>query len=114
MNINSIQDVNLKFTDKINIGYQNLTVTSDTIATKLTIPTKANYAIIRVVADSGTSNKALVIRFRMDGTDPTSSEGMPIGDKESFDINETQNLANFRVISIEASKTHNLYILYFE
>lgn len=112
--INNIQDVNLKFTDKINIGYEKLAVDSHTTAVKLTVPAKANYAILRLVADATTTDKTLVIRFRMDGTAPTTAEGMPIGDKESFDISETQNLTNFRAISIEASKTHYLYILYFE
>ena len=55
------------------LGYQQLT-TALSAATALTVPAGTKQAFIRVYAASGT----LGVRYRDDGTAPTTSVGMPL------------------------------------
>ncbi len=75
---------------------------------KLTVPTNAKYALI--VPESDADGTA--IRYWLDGSAPTTTQGIPRGDLAAFDIVEKQNLINFRVIQAQAG-THNLQVQYF-
>ena len=87
-----------------NTGYQQITVTG---ATSLTLPASGSTeaALIRT---SGSN-----LRFRLDGTAPTSSTGYLINqsDTQGFWIWGLGNLINFKCI--QASGTAVVDVLYF-
>ena len=56
------------------LGYQQITDLS--VATKLTVPAGATVALIEAEAED--------VRYRDDGTDPTSSVGMPVAKGTTF------------------------------
>jgi hypothetical protein len=88
------------------ISNQQLTV--DGTVAKLTVPTNAKYALI--VPESSATGTA--IRYWLDGSIPTTTEGIPRGNLDAFDIVEKQNLENFRITQAQAG-THNLQVQYF-
>lgn len=93
----------------IAIGYQKLAVTG-TVA-NLTVPSDARYALIVVESDAtGTA-----IRYLETATQPlvTSSNGIPRGNLDAFDVQGYQNLTNFRVIQTQ-SGIHNLNVQYYK
>lgn len=75
---------------------------------KLTIPTGARYALINV--ESSATGKA--IRFWLDGSAPTTTNGLFKANNEAFDITEFSNLENFKAIQAQAG-THKLMVQYF-
>lgn len=72
------------------LGYQQLAL-SATVAGGLTVPDGANYA--RIVPNAA-------IRYRDDGTDPTSSVGLPVTANTAFDY--SGKLSALRLISASA------------
>ncbi len=84
------------------VGYEKLTV--DNTVKSLTVPTDADRALM--VLEDGK------IRFRMDGTAPTASEGLPFAINDSYTVMGEFNLANFKAIRTDAA-SGTLYILYF-
>ncbi len=108
------------------VGYRKLTVT-DAAAVGFAdiadpdaggplaagLPPGAQYAICVLEADNADVDKARVGRFRCDATAPTAAEGMPVGDNGSFEIKGTDNLNNFKIIGINAGKTHTLRIEFY-
>lgn len=76
----------------------------------LTIPSGATYCEIRVES-SNTATPAL--RYWMDGSTPTASEGMPLSNLDLMDILNAQNMVNFKVIQTGAG-THTLSIQYYK
>jgi len=75
------------------VGYQQLTV--DNTARALTIPTSANRCII-------TSQDA-TYRWRDDGTDPTSTVGMPITNGQTLTLDDAGSMSAFRAIRTTAT-----------
>jgi len=69
-------------------GYQQLTVS--TTAVGLTVPDGARYALMKL-------NDANLFRWRDDGTDPTSTVGMPLPD-QGDEFFYTGKLKRFRAI----------------
>ena len=105
-------------TDKIFISQQTLEITGTT-AQYLTVPDKANYAIIRFEADSSAVDKTKIVRTILGGdavvaTTISATEGMPFGDLETVEINERSNLESFRVLAIVNTDTSIATIWYFE
>lgn len=95
--MNNTQDLILSSLNNKNyaISHEVLTVTS---LISLTVPVNANYALLTVEA----STNADGIRFWVDGTAPTSTDGILRKDGSGFDIKSLQNLRNFRAIGVNA------------
>jgi|GEM_PF-2313621 len=93
------------------IGYELLTVVSTEVAQLANIPPKAKKAIMFVEADATAANQTKVIRFKC-GEDPTANLGMPAGNNGVFECGRAYNLTRFRVIGIEAGKTHKIQVQY--
>jgi hypothetical protein len=93
------------------IGYEELTVTAGS-AVSLTPPDKAKKAILVMEADQSTTNLRKVARYKVGDVAPTSSEGIPISDEAVFEIGMLFNLNRFKVIGIQAGKTHKIQVEY--
>ena len=78
------------------LGYQQ--ITSLASAAALTVPTGATVAVIQAEAQS--------IRWRDDGTNPTTSVGMVLAAGESLFF--TGSLSGFRAIEVAASAKLNI------
>ncbi len=83
-------------------GFQHLPVGST--AVKLTVPTNARYAMVRVMDDN--------IRFRDDGPTASSATGYPLREKEEIEIISREQLAAFNAIS--TGGTASLAVRYYE
>lgn len=79
------------------VGYQQLTSLAS--ATKLTVPAKADYAIA--------VPEVQAIRYRDDGTAPTTAIGMLVGTGQAFTICGAQ-LNVIQIIQATASATLNV------
>ena len=90
------------------IGNQVITVTGATPQT-LTVPAQASYALIEV---ESTVTTGVVIRYWLDGSNPTTTDGIGRTNLTAFDVTEYSNLKNFKVISTGAG-THKLMVQYF-
>ena len=93
-------------------AHEVLTVGASVVS--LTLPTNPNtneviakYALITVEGADVTDG----MRFWMDGSAPTSTDGLLRLDGSVFDITETSNLSNFKAIGVNAGAT--LQIQYF-
>ncbi len=85
------------------VGYQKLDVSTNVV--ELTIPSEANRAVI--VCEEGK------IRFRDDGGDPASDEGMPLFINQGLEVKGETALEQFKAIRAETSDA-TLYILYYK
>ncbi|MFN8414813.1 MAG: hypothetical protein U0U66_00630 [Cytophagaceae bacterium] len=97
------------------IGYEDLSIYS-MYPSGLSYPEKTAYALIVVEADTSTSNKAEVLRFRefdSQNMPPTDYSGMPLGHLSIYEVKGAHNLAHFQAIGIEQNKVHTLRIQYF-
>ena len=97
------------------VDYEKLSV-GDAAVVTLNVPASAQKAILTVIGDATAANSDRVIHFREDGNNPTtgtSGEGMPIGDNGTYTILSADNLANFKMIGIEAGKTHSVRVQYY-
>lgn len=99
--------------ERIAIGKQVLSF-DDSPAVALTIPTGATYAEVSLVADATVASTSNVARFWTDGSTPTATEGLSRNHLAAWDIIGGDNLANFKIIGVEAGKTHVLNVLYFK
>lgn len=79
------------------------------------IPPGAMSALCVLEADAAQVNAPRVCRFRYEdaATLPTANDGMPVGDNGTFEINGTDNIANFDIIGIVGGNTHTLHITWF-
>lgn len=95
------------------VGYENLTF-DDTAggAALASIPDGANRALFTVECDAGTTDTSQVVRFREDGTAPTTSEGFSLGKNDAYEIKGIVNITNFKIIAIE-NLTQSIKVLYF-
>lgn len=94
------------------VGYESIDV-DETAAEGLTIPGGASQALIAIEASSTATNPDRVVRWRADGTSPTTAEGMPLGDNGSLLVKNTTDLGNIEFIGIEAGKTHKVRVSYY-
>lgn len=97
-------------TDNGAISHEVLTLNNAGVFS-LTPPVNAQYALI-VVEEVGSSGSSKVVRYFLDGTNPTASVGIVRGDGDAFDISGKVNLDNFRVIKV-AGGNHTLTVQYF-
>lgn len=77
------------------------------------MPEFAKSALITVEADATSSPQNLVIRFWESGDAPTTTDGIPLGHLDTYEIVNIQNLANFKVIATDGTKSHKLQILFY-
>jgi len=93
------------------IGQQKITV-DETAAVSLTPTSGANSAII-TLEDGASATPTKSCRFYESGTAPTAVNGVPLGNLDTYEIIGPTCLANFKIIGVEAGKTHTLQILYY-
>jgi hypothetical protein len=106
--------------ESISVGYNSLV--------SLGIPNnplwkdKLRYCQIILEADATTTTKTKAIRFVEVKTEAGSltvnaaevrAKGLPLGDLGVYEIKGVENMANFRAIGLEASKTHFLRVQYY-
>lgn len=93
------------------IGHEVLALSTGNSTALASVPNGASCALIQVeeVTTSGSSN---VIRYWMDGSAPTATEGLIRGDHEAFDIMGYDAILKFRAIRLSAN-AHKLHVQYF-
>jgi len=94
-------------------GYEDLPV-SDTEVAQLSIPENAISATISIEADGSAAEKSRVVRFKENGSDPTASSGIALGENDLYEITGRWNLESFRVIGVEAGKSHIIRVQYYQ
>jgi len=94
-------------------GYEDLTV-SDTEVAQLSVPENSISATISIEADATSTEKSRVVRFKENGSDPSANTGIALGDNDLYEISGRWNLESFRIIGIEAGKSHVLRIQYYQ
>jgi hypothetical protein len=80
------------------VSYQQLTVSGTAVA--LTVPNNANKAMIMLETDD--------IRWRDDGTAPSSTVGMYLYTGSTLQLNSLTSLNNFRAIRVNGDATLNI------
>jgi hypothetical protein len=90
------------------LSYQQLVVAGTAVA--LTVPAEAVYALISLESDA----TGVAIRFLELGakTLPTTTTGIGRSNLDAWDVIDTSNLINFRVVQTQAG-THTLNIQYY-
>lgn len=94
------------------IGKQDISF-DDSPAESLTPVDGAKSALIQVVADATAATPTKAATFYLDGSTPTATTGIVLGSLERITIDNRDNLLGFKIIGIEAGKTHTLRVLYF-
>ncbi len=84
------------------INVEKLSVGSGVVVSLALVPTGANYALITVEGDS--------MRYYLDGTDPSSTDGLKRVDGDTIDLGSEEDISGFKVIS---TGTTILQIQYF-
>ena len=94
-------------------GYEDLDV-DGTEALSLNVPTNAIAATIAVETDEvEVANRTRLIRFKINGSNPTQSSGIALGDNDIYELRGRANLLDFRVIGTESGVTTRLRIQYY-
>lgn len=87
------------------MGFQSLSVTNSS-AVAPTVPSGANMAIIGVENNS--------VRYRDDGTAPTTSIGLMVNPGNTMEIHDVVVLDATSFIAVDNSATATLSILYYQ
>ena len=85
----------------------------DAPAVSLTVPKGATYAEVSLIGDA-TAVATNTIRFWQDGSVPTATSGLSRNHLAAWDIAGGDNLVNFKIIGVEAAKTHILQVQYYK
>lgn len=85
-------------------------VPNGTVKQLTSIPLNTKFALISVTSDATTEP---VVRYWLDGTDPTASQGLIIINNQTIMISTKQNLGKFKFIQGVAG-THSLSVQYFQ
>lgn len=99
--------------DENNNGYEDLEV-DDTEAKALTVPEGAVSASVFFEVDASATNKTRALRYKENGTGPTAASGQAFGDGDVLELFGKTSLDNFKIIGIEAGKTHTLRVQYYK
>lgn len=96
-------------------GKATITVTGATAQTLLSsIPNdQTKFARISIEADATSTTQNKVLRYWESGDAPTTTLGFPLGHLDVLVIDNRQNLCNFKIISIDATKSHTLQVLFY-
>jgi hypothetical protein len=91
----------LSFDDSVAVGLPN-------------IPVNALTALIVLEASATAANPQSAAKFtEANGQTPTAAFGTPLGNLGYYTIEGKDNINNFKIIGVEAGKTHTLQITYF-
>lgn len=121
MSRTSFQDINStknilgkNYLGLVCIGKEILTVT-DAAAVKFAAVPKNGCIHAEFVVDAAASlaSQSRAIRLWQDGSTPTASQGYILGDLDSYEITNMDNINKAQFIGIDASKSHTLHIMYF-
>jgi len=95
-------------------GYEDISV--DAISIKfLRVPSAAIAATIAVENDDNqVLNKTRVVRFKINGKNPSSESGIALGDNDIFELKGIQNLKAFRVVGIHKGVKSILRVQYYK
>jgi hypothetical protein len=96
------------------IGYEAISVGDTTPMTLTKAPSSSFSAIITVEGDSTVASSSKVVRFTEDGTTPTATIGMPLGNLDTYEVQFLDNIQAFKCLGIEAGKTHSLKVQYYQ
>jgi len=96
------------------IGKEILEITDAAAVGFASIP-KNGVVSVEFVVDGagGLASQARAIRMWQDGSTPTATQGYILGDLDSYEITNIENIQKAKFIGIDASKTHSLHVLYF-
>ena len=95
------------------LGKETLTVTDSAAVGFTAIPEGTIHAELIVEAASGLAAQTKAIRTWQDGSTPTASVGYILGDLDTYEIVNIENIQKAKFIGIDSSKTHKLQIQYF-
>lgn len=98
--------------DEASGGYEDLTV-DDTVKS-LTVPENAVSASVFFEVDATASSKSRALRYKENGSAPSSTSGQAFGDGDVLEIFGKTSLNKFEIIGIEADKSHVLRIQYYK
>ena len=104
--IHAIKETNSKLSDKVCLLTENLTVSASAQSLPFTGINSADVGgVIIKVRKSGTpTDSTYLIRYtQANGSTPTASVGMWMGDGDLFEINNNSNVVSFKVISTDAT-----------
>lgn len=92
------------------IGHEVITFNAASVFS-LTVPDQARYALC-VLEEVGAAGSSKLIRYYLDGSNPTISDGIVRGDMDVFDIAGYSNIKDFKAIKIGGGN-HILTVQYF-
>ena len=93
-------------------GYEDIDI-AFAKAEKLIVPEYAVSAMIVVETDANAKNQRAV-RFKENGTNPTSNSGIGLADNDIYNITGQDNLTQFRCIATEDGVKHILRVQYYK
>ena len=96
----------------IQLGFEKIELAAGVAVGLGARPAGTKYAVIMAESDAATVDPTKIIRYRMDGVDPTITDGMPMGNLTLIEVFYEANLANLKFIRIEAL-TQTLQVFYF-
>jgi hypothetical protein len=105
--LNKIKD--LLGENSVAISHEEKVLVYNTV-TNLSVPEGVNKVLIQVESSETTN---AVVRFWEDGSKPTLTSGFFRYHNDIFDVNSSENLKKFRIISISESTT-KLFITYYK
>jgi len=88
----------------ISAGFEAVNSIDNATAKTLTVPDAARYAIVKVITAA--------IRFRDDGTAPTSASGYSVAANGEIELTSRYQLDNFKVIAVDSGAS--LEVLYYK
>lgn len=99
---------------KICVGSETISLSSS--VSKLTVPSGATTADMTLECAAGSTNVSAAARYSLDANAPSatiSSTGMPIGDYDTIEISNPNNLQAFKIISADGV-TKYLKVIYYK
>ena len=80
-------------------GYESITVADTAIGITSTLYSATSYKALRAIVTAETAQ----MRYRMDGSDPTASEGHLLNPFDALMLENSDQIAAFRAIRVSAS-----------
>lgn len=99
------------------VGQQTIAVSNAamSLSPPATVPEdKPYFAWIAPIIDSAATNTATALSFTLDGTTPTAAVGLPLGIGGLLVAEGFSQITNFKIVGVEAGKTHSLRVCYFK
>lgn len=71
-------------------------------AVQLSVPAAANAATIRIISNGSTTAGSPAVNYKLDGTNPTSSTGMPLFNGDVLELYQSEP-GSIRIISADGN-----------